>query len=182
MMEQSQPTLQEFLDDQEQVNAESFVIDTEEKANWALRKIRSLKEKKQDNIALAEAEISKIDAWLESVNEKVDRDAEYFQNMLAAYAQKRRNEDSKFKSLKLPHGKIAFRKQQPKWEYDDSKLLESLKSSGLDDLIRIKEEPDKTAIKKRLVVSGEFAVNPDSGELIGGITIQQREDDFKVEV
>jgi phage host-nuclease inhibitor protein Gam len=177
-----QPTLQEFLDDQEQVNSEAFVIDTEEKANWALRKIRSLQEKKKDNVALAEAEISKIDAWLESVNEKVERDTEYFQSMLAAYAQKRRNEDPKFKSLKLPQGKIAFRKQQPKWEYDDAKLIQSLKSSGLEDLIRIKEEPDKTAIKKRLVISGEFAVNPESGELIDGITVLHREDDFKVEV
>jgi phage host-nuclease inhibitor protein Gam len=177
-----QPTLQEFLDDQEQVNSESFVIDTEEKANWALRKIRSLQEKKKDNITLAEAEVAKIDTWLETVNEKVTNDIDYFVQMLTIFALKRRDQDPKFKSLKLPYGKIGFRKQQPKWEYDDSKLLAALKSSGLDELIRIKEEPDKVAIKKQLKVSGEFAVNPDSGEMIDGITVKHRDDDIKVEV
>jgi phage host-nuclease inhibitor protein Gam len=181
-LQQIEQDLQEFLDEQEGVNSPAFAIENEEQANWALRKIRSFQEKKKEKIAFAESEIAKIDAWLESVNRKLENDIEYFQGLLASYAMKQRAEDPKFKTLKLPNGKISFKKQQPKWNYDDKKLLEWLKESDCDDLIRIKEEPNKSEIKKRFVVKDEFVVNSETGELVNGITIEHREDAFEVKV
>ncbi|WP_191556582.1 host-nuclease inhibitor Gam family protein [Metabacillus idriensis] len=175
-------TLQEFLDDQVEVNSSGFAIKNEEDADWALQKIRSFKEKKEKNIATANSQIAKINAWLEEVNGISDRDIEHFQNLLAFYGQKLRDQDPKFKTLKLPNGKITFRKQQPKWEYDNDKILKWLNESDCKDLIRIKEEPDKSAIKKRFVVKGEFALNPDTGELVNGITITHPNDTFEVKV
>jgi phage host-nuclease inhibitor protein Gam len=174
-------SLHEFLEKQNEVN-ERFVVDSDEKANWVLRKIASLEQKKQENTDLAKAEIEKINAWLEMVNGELDRDLEYFKNLLAEYAKAKREQDPKFKSLKLPNGKFGFRKQQPKWQYDEAKLLEYLKRNGMAEFIRMKEEPDKAALKKKLTVSGGVAVDPETGEVIDGITVEEQDEAFKVEI
>jgi phage host-nuclease inhibitor protein Gam len=176
------PTLNEFLDEQEGVKSERFTVTNEQEANWVLRKIKSLEAKKADNIALAEAEIAKIDAWLEQVNGEIDRSLEYFKGLLTAYAVEQRAKDPKFKSLKLPNGKIGFRKQQPKWNYDNDKVIKALKEIGREDLIRVKEEPDKVNIKKVMEVKDGKVIDPETGVIIEGVTVEDREDELKIEV
>jgi phage host-nuclease inhibitor protein Gam len=172
-------SLKEYLESE--VAYEGFAIDSEEKVNWVLRKIKSLQDRKQANIQLAEAEISKIDAWLEGVNEQLDNDLEHFRSLLVAYADKQRAENPKFKSLKLPNGKISFRKQQTKWSYDDTALLASLKQLGYTDLIRTKEETNKAEIKKRFQIADGKVVDPETGELVEGISVEERPDELKIE-
>ena len=178
--EANEMQLHEFLDKQEQVHDESFKVDTDEKANWALRKIKQFQEQQKENTALAEAEIEKIDAWLKSENEKLQGDIDYFTSLVAEYAIKKREDDPKFKSKKLPNGRMGFRKQQPKFHYKDDLLVESLKKSGRTDLIRVKETPDKTAVKENFVVQGDKLIDPDTGEVIEGVTIEHREEKFEV--
>lgn len=174
--------LNQYLEDQDQVNTGSFVIDDEQKANWALRKIRSIKEKKQTNSDIAEAEIEKIQAWESEVNHTLDNEITHFETMLTQYALKCRETDPKFKTLKLPYGKIGFRKQQPSWTYDTDTVLSTLKQSGLTQFIRVKEELDKANFKKAVKVHGNSVINPDTGEIIPGVTVEEREDQIKVEV
>jgi hypothetical protein len=182
MPEEKLPTLHEYLDEQEEVKSGQFTVDTEEKANWALRKLRKIEEQRAEDIALAEAEIEKINAWADQVHEKSDREMQFFQGLLMQYAQKRRKVDPKFKSLKLPNGKIRFKKQQDKWEYDDEKLVASLKKAGKKELIRIKEEPKKTDIKKHYKAQGAKVIDPDTGEVLEGAMVEFRIDKFEWEV
>lgn len=181
-MAMPEQSLYEFLEQEEGVNEEGFKVTDEQKADWVLRKLRQVEEQRKEDIALAESEIEKIDAWLEQKKEKHDRDRDYFQGLLAAYAVERRQEDPKFKSLKLPNGRIRFKKVQPKWNYDNPKTIESLKKSGLVGLIRVKEEPDKASIKKKFEINGDKAVNPETGEILDGVTIEHNEDRFEWEV
>lgn len=172
--------LNEFLDEQENINDEQFKITDEQQANWALRKIKQLQEQQRETNALAEAEIEKINAWAESENEKAQRSIDYFQGLLAAYAMEQKQKNPKFKSMKLPNGAIRFRKQQPKFHYDDEKLLESLKRTGKTDFIKVKEVPDKAAVKKAFILHEDKLVDPDTGEFIEGVTVEHREDKFEV--
>jgi phage host-nuclease inhibitor protein Gam len=171
-------SLNDFLE--ETIICEEFTVDDQEKANWALRKLRSLQEKKLANEELANKEKAKIDAWLNEVNSQLDQDIEYFQGLLTAYAIRLRQEDPKFKSIKLPNGKFGFRKQQPKWQYDDRKLLEYLKLNNLNELIRTKEEVDKSKLKKLVQIVNGQAIDPEAGEVIDRITIV--EDKFKIDL
>lgn len=173
--------LQEYLE-QETQEREGFVIDDDSKANWALRKIASFIKKQKKNNELAQAEIEKIESWNKEENEKIQQDIDFFQAQLAVYATQKREEEPKNKSWKLPNGRIKFVKQQPKWNYDDEKLLESLKGSELNDFINVKESPNKPAIKKSFAVNNGVVVNPDTGEFLEGVTVEERPDQFKVEV
>lgn len=174
--------LQEFLDQEENVNDESFKIDDEQKANWALRKIKQHQEQIKENNALAQAEIDKIEAWNQQENDKAQQSIDYFQGLLAKYAMDKREQDPKFKSLKLPNGNIGFRKKPKKWNYQDDILLETLKQNQLTDFIRVKEQPDKSQIKKAFEVVGDKVINPETGEVLEGITVEDQEEDFSVKV
>lgn len=173
-------TLNEYLESQEQTEKESFVIDDDNRANWALRKIKQYKDEQAQNNALATAEIDKIESWNKEENQKAQDSIDFFQGLLAVYAMNKREADPKFKSQKLPNGSIKFRKQQPNFIYDDRDLIDSLKKSDRSDLINVKESPDKKEIKKAFKVEDDKLVDPETGEVIGGVTVEHRDDKFEV--
>ena len=181
-MSMPEQSLYEFLEQEEGVNNEGFKVTDEQKADWVLRKLRQVEEQQKEDIALAESEIEKIEAWLEQKKEKHDRDRDYFQGLLAAYAVERRHEDPKVRSLKLPNGRLRCKKQQPKFTYEDDRLVESLKAHGRDDLIKVKEIPDKENLKKQYTLNGDKLFDPETGEALQGVTVEQRDDKFEWEV
>lgn len=174
-------SLQEFLDEKEQVNDEAFEVVNDSQANWALRKIKELESEIKENQEIAQFEINKIEQWEEQVNQGLTRNIDYFQGLLAKYAMSKKEKDPKFKSLNLPNGNLQFRKQQPKWSYDDKTLLNSLKELGLDEYIKIEEKPVRKDIKKVLQVAGNKAVT-ENGEVVEGIEIEERGESLSVKI
>ena len=83
--------------------------------------------------------------WLTLENKKLKEDLTFFESVIKQYFLCEREKNSKFK-LSTPYGKISTRKSE-KWEYDDKQAIESLKEVGMKELIRIKEELDKTSMK-----------------------------------
>lgn len=175
-------SLHDFLDEQEGTEKESFTVKDDSSANWALRKIKHINDRLDENKALFDAEMDKLERWIKSEEEKSQNDIDFFQGLLAEYAMKKKEEDPEFKSLKLPNGRIGFRKQQPQWNYDDEKIVQALKDSNLKDFINVQESPKKADIKKAFDVIDGKVVNPDTGEILKGITIEERPDDFNVAV
>src|SRR5690625_4027334 len=127
-------------------------------------------------------EIKNFESYKKKKKENEQQNIDYFQNLLAQYAMKKREEDPKIKSQKLPHGYIGFRKKQPKWNYQDDVLLETLKKNQLTDFIKVKEQLDKASIKKAFEVVGGKVINPDTGEVIEGVSVEEQGEDFTVKV
>jgi len=175
-------SLHDFLDEQEETEKESFAVTDDNKANWALRKIGQLNDQIDDNNALAQSEIDKIEQWNKEVNVSSSNSIDYFQSLLAQYAADKKAEDPKFKSLKLPNGNFGFRKRQPKWNYDNEKVVQALEKAEMNDLIRVKKEPAKADIKKAFAVNDGQVINPQTGEVIEGITIEEQADSFTLKV
>ena len=174
--------LHDFLDEQEQVANEGFKVDDDQKANWALRKIKQMQEQIKENNDLADAEIDKIERWRNTENEKAEADIEYFQSLLAEYAITKREQDPKFKSLKLPNGRFGFRKRPAKWQYDDEAVIAQLKESKLTDFVRVKEEINKRDLRQFVKVEGDKVINPETGEIIEGINVLEQGEKFNVKV
>jgi len=165
-----------------------FIIDNDSKANWALRKIRHMKKKQNKNKELAESQIEKIqkeideiEHWLEKENEKVQKNIDFMKSKLKNYAMELKDDNPDLKTHNLPFGALKFRKRQPKWNYNDDKLLE-FAESNLEEAVKIKKKVDKRKLKKKAEVVGNKAVLEDTGEVIDGIKVVERPEKFKIDV
>lgn len=135
-------TLEEFLSDDNVVNhAEGpFVIDSKEKAIWAMRKIAQLTKEISANNDAANNEIMRIEEWREAAN-KTHRDSiKYFTDFLEVYHRKLyRESNGKQKTIKLPHGELKLRAQEPEYVRNDEALLAYIKHAYDGDFIKVKE-------------------------------------------
>jgi len=165
-----------------------FVVDGDSKASWCMRKIKHMKEKKRENKDLADEqiaeirkEIAEVESWLESENGKLDDNISFMENKLEHYARQLKEDDPELKTHKLPFGSLMFRAQRPKWEYDDDKLLE-FSEINLSEVVKVEKKVDKRELKKRLNVVDDRAIVKETGQIVDGINIVNRPEEFKVDI
>lgn len=145
---------------------EEFRVTDLQGATWALRKLRALNEKIEEINATAVEEISRINEWAEKEVKSLNDDKEYFEGLLSAYYVEERAKDKKFK-LSTPYGKVTSRKTT-KYIYEDEQAIMDYCNTNEIDVIRVKEELDKTAFKK-LCKDG---VNQETGEVVPGVRVE----------
>lgn len=161
---------QEYLSEEEQ----RFVVDDDQKAEWCLEKIREANETKEKFKAHYEEQLGKIEA-------RCDFRIEYMQRLLWDYFETVPRKVTKTQqSYQLPSGKLVLKHQGPEFERDDELILAWLKAND-DKYIKIKASVDWAELKKTLTICGE-QVAGETGEIIPGIIVHERDDAFKVEV
>jgi len=178
---------------------DSFKVDDEKKANWVLRQIRHLEKKKaekeemaEEQIADIEEEIAEIEQWLKKEKEQLDNKIEHFKSYLKEYAYNKKEEEEDFKTLKLPFGKIQFRKQRDSYNYKEEELLDSVKVNKLfkedPDIIKVKERVQKRNLKG-LIKEGRLEVTDDgrvvdteTGNVLDGIQVTLGQEELKIKV
>jgi antitoxin component HigA of HigAB toxin-antitoxin module len=188
MQKEQIPAGESTLPEQDQESEEQeFRIESDKQADWALEKIKELQEEQQENHELAEErieplqkKIDKIRAWEERENEKIQDSIDYFESLLEDYARRLKQENEDLKTHSLPFGKLKFRKQRPKYNYNDDELLEFLEENEID-AVRVKKKPNKRKLKKLAEVKGDKLVL-ESGLIVDGVQIQERGEKFKLEV
>jgi hypothetical protein len=151
---------------------ERFRIETKDQAAWALRKMSRIKAEQDENTQAAQAEIDRIAVWRNEENEKLQRSISFFESLLHEYFMQLREDDPKLKTMKLPHGTLKMRAQQPQYEYDESLMLPWAKKN-LPEAVVVKESVAKTPVKKHI---------KDTGEMVPGVEIVERPERFSVEV
>ena len=162
---------------------ERFKIQDISGANWTFRMKAALEAKIAECKALADEEYKRFDKelkrireWLESEIKVYNKPIALFDDLLLDYFHRERIKDKYFR-LDTPYGKITTRKSD-KWIYDDERLLESLKSTGYEDYIRVKEEPNKDAIraaKDVFSVSEIGTLVSADGDVIDGVRVEKTE-------
>ena len=141
---------------------EPFVVDDDSKADWAMRKLASIRRKQLDNKAIFDREINRVAEWLEKVNTDLERDAEWFESNLKPYALTERYNGRK--SLVLPHGTIKTMEGRPKIEIENELEFLAWAETSQPELIRIKKEIDKKFLNTLLTDSGD--VISTQGEIV----------------
>lgn len=169
--------LQEALETSE--TQERFKIETLEAANWALRKLAAINAKEKEINDLKNKEIERIENWAKDEIDKLSDSRQFFEGLLTEYFSREREKDPKFK-ISTPYGKVSARKQQPKWNYDEDKVVNWLLQNDKE-LVRVKYEPDKNEIKKKYKVIGTNVVT-DDGEIVEGITVEERPEKVTIKV
>lgn len=141
----------DVTEDNQETEKETFKIEDLGQANWAFRKLAALNQKTREIEQLARAEKVRIEDWEKREKESLKHNINFFNYLLEEFYREQRAMDPKFK-LSTPYGQVSSRKQQPKWNYDDEKTIESLKKYKLKDFIRVKEEVNKADFKKEVEV------------------------------
>lgn len=148
-----------------------FIIDNDAKAEWALRKIAEIEKDTQKWVDFYAAQAEKV-------GKQAETDKAYFMGLLEAYFSTVPHRVTKTQeSYTLPGGKLIRKAQQPAYTRDDAQLLPWAKENAL---YKVVESPDWVNIKKRVTVNGTTAVDTETGEIIPGITIEQRPPVFQV--
>lgn len=143
---------------------ESFVIDNDEKADWAVRKIK-------EHTADMERWESFYKEQTEKIKESAKQSIDFLSMELYKYFSLVPHRETKTQEkYKLPSGDLVLVKEKEDFERDNESLLQWCKNNK-PELIRIKEEPDWSAIKTYI---------KETGDLPDGVTPIQKAAEFKV--
>ena len=151
----------------EEPTREAFIVNDDAKADWAMRKLASIRRKQGDNKAIYDREVLRVAEWLEKVNTDLERDAEWFESNLKPYALTERYNGRK--SLVLPHGTIKTTAGRPKIEIENELEFLAWAETSQPELIRIKKEIDKKVLNTLLTDSGD--VISTQGEIVPSVRV-----------
>lgn len=176
--------------EQEREQFEAFVVTDLESAAEAMRRVQYFQEQQESVNRIIEQQmkpfkekIEKIQAWGEEAKkEHVERGA-YYGMLLEQFTRNQIAEQEAAgkkpkKTISLPYGKIALKKQQPEFEKDEEKLLEYAKTAGF---VKVKESADWAELKKACKVYNGALVDAD-GVKVPGVVVKERGDKFELKL
>jgi len=161
---------------------EKFVVDNDKKAEWALQKIREKKAEMERYTSVCDEMIHEYEQKKKEAQERYEQETAYFKSQLAQYFESVPKRKTKTQEIyELPGGTLRKKYPAPQYKRDDKKLVEWLKSSGRNDLIKISESADWANLKKSITVKDDMVITED-GEIVEGIEVVERPPTFEVEV
>ena len=173
MAELENVLLEAFEEPQQPEERERFRLTDENMANWALRKVAKARAEYEEAAKVAEAEVRRIDDWLNSRKRDLERTEEFFGGLLAGYYLPQHMENPRQKTFKLPAGQVQIRAQQPDYVRDEAKLIAWLKGNDMAGYVEIVEKLRWGDLKKQLKQLGDKMLSPD-GEVVDGILVVDR--------
>jgi len=154
---------------------EDFVIDTDAKAEWALKKIAEARADRDAWVKWYEDKIAEIKAQTDFNTMNLERLlAEYF----ATVPHKKTKTQE---SYPLKSGKLILKTQNPEYKRDDKTVIDWLKQNNGGQFIKVKEELSWADLKGATAVLDNHIVTID-GEIVPGVEVIEREPKFIVEV
>jgi hypothetical protein len=146
---------------------EPFKVDDDSKADWAMRKLASIRRKQAKNKDIFDHEVKRVMEWLEKVNTALEKDAEWFESNLRPYALQERSKDRK--SIVLPHGTIKTVAGRVKFDIEDELKFIEWAEKNAPELVRVKKEVDKKALGA-LNQSNDMVITT-QGEIIPAVKV-----------
>lgn len=161
---------------------ERFTVDSDEKADWAVRKIGEEKAEFERLKELAELNISRLKERIEKEKEQFERRTAYLTGRLEEYFETvpktSLNKGATQESYKLLSGKLVRKHSKLEATYKDDELVEFLKTSA-PEYIKTVQKPMWGEYKKTLTFSDSGAVTAD-GEIVPCITVTRSTERFEV--
>ena len=160
----------------------TLLVKNKSDADFYLRQINKLKQQKEEINEFVDQEIERQHRLYQEYREDrmrpLDNQIAFYENALKTFAMNEYAETNK-KTIKLPNGTLAIKKQQPKYVYNDEQVLEFLQENNYKDYIRTKAEVNKKDLKKNAIVNNNNELVID-GKVVPGVTVIPQEDKFEV--
>ena len=152
-----------------------FIVNTDAKAEWALKKIAEARSDRDTWVKWYEDKIAEIKAQTDFNTMNLERMlAEYFANVPH---KKTKTQES----YSLPGGKLILKTQNPEYKRDDKTVIEWLKENSGGQFVKVEEKLDWAGLKAATAVIGDKIATED-GEFIPGVEVIERDAKFVVEV
>ena len=153
----------------------AFVIDDDNKADWAIRKIDEEKQEFNRIRELAEEQTARIEQKVEAAERRFNQRTSYLRSLLGSYFMQVPHRKTKTQeSYRLLSGSLVLKLPKVKPVYEEDELVEYLKESGMPDYIKTEEKARWGELKKLLDLSqGKHPVIKDTGELVECIRVEE---------
>ena len=160
----------------------TLLVKNKSDADFYLRQINKLKQQKEEINEFVDQEIERqlrlYQEYREDRMRPLDNQIAFYENALKTFAMNEYAETNK-KTIKLPNGTLAIKKQQPKYVYNDEQVVEFLQENNYKDYIRTKAEVNKKDLKKNAIVNNNNELIID-GKVVPGVRVIPQEDKFEV--
>ena len=156
------------------VSGSEFIIDTDEKAAWAVSRIAEKRAKCDEFVKWYKDKIKEIE-------EATEADCAFLSGSLERYFDSVPHKTTKTtESYSFPGGKLTRKKQQTEFKRDDAAVIEWLKKNAGGQFVKVEEKLDWAGFKDATGVFEGTVVTAD-GEIVPGIEVIERPDKFVVE-
>lgn len=162
---------------------ETFIIDDDSKAEWAILKINAEKAELARMELVCNNMISQYKMRIEKAQNEYQSKTLYYRTQLLNYFNTiKPNETKTQQTYKLPSGTLKRKFGGIEYIRDDERLLRFIENEeNYKPYVKISKSVDWASLKKSLIVKGDEVVDQITGEIVPGITIQQKEDRFIIE-
>lgn len=163
---------------------ESFRIDDDKLADWAIRKIRAEQEEHDRLQRLIDSEREDLDKKQQEIDERLQQKTSFLKHLLYEYFEGVEKKETKTQqSYKLLSGSLVFKKPSVSIARpDNDQLVAYLEESGREDLIEVKKSATWGEFKKTLTISSDGQVVSEDGEVIDFITTEEKAGEFNVKI
>jgi hypothetical protein len=182
--------LQEYLNDQEAIQLDinesnEFLVNDKHQADYFIKLSKQCEEDINDVKKYVEEERERInrllDNYLIEQVQAIENRKRFYDDALETYIHRELDNTNK-RSIKLPHGTLALKKQQPHYTYTDEDILEWAKEAR-PELIKTTIPEPKVSIDKKLLK--EQSVIMDGLLYIDGVEVpcvqvEMRDDAFSI--
>ena len=146
--------------------------------------LRDLEDERKRLESICEDKIGEYTRKREGIGKEFDSKAGHLKAMLAEYFATVPHKTTKAgsESYRLATGKLVLKKREPAYVRDDQALVDWLKRTGNKDYIKQTEKPIWDELKKRTTVDSGQLIFADTGELIEGVTVEDRPPEFQVDI
>lgn len=160
-----------YIDDFEEATAmadrEAFSVDTDSKAEWAIKKINERRDERDRLVKVCEEQIAEYRVKADAYKEKCERDVEYYIIQLEQYFQTVPHHVTKtMEKYALPSGNLIMKQKEPEYKRADT-LAEELEAKGLDGFLKVKKVENWAELKKIIqIIDGRAMAVTEDGEAI----------------
>ena len=157
-----------------------FIVDNDEKADWAARVVKEEAEERDRLLALVKSERERLDAREKEIKERYIRNTDYLETQLLSYMASVKTRDTPTqRSYALLNAKLVYK--LPKVDIQPGESLVGWLEANHPELVKVEKKPDWAEVKKKVVVldDGVYAMS-DTGEIVDGILPKKVAGKFEV--
>ncbi len=157
-----------------------FIVDNDEKADWAARIVKEEYAERDRLLALVKAERERLDAKEEEIRKRYEQKTEYLETQLISYMATVKTRDTPTqRSYALLNAKLVYKKA--KMDIQPGEALVGWLEANRPELVKVEKKPDWATVKKNIVQIGEgvYAMS-DTGEIVDGILPKEVAGKFEV--